>query len=277
MSSRISFKGKAKIVNEEYVLKEKNRDIKYLYDYLSSRDFYGYPDLIDESIDSYKFKYIKNNNNTKIEDVLLIMASLHSKTSYYKKIDDKLRNDIYKKIKDNILYTEKYYLDLTGRIEEKDYYSPSEYLLLRNISIIFSLLKYSLETLEKWFKYSKDKEETRIVLVHNNIKKEHVLTNSESYLISFDNYIKDSAIIDIYKFYRNENYDINILRKLDVYESVFKLNEEENLLLNVFISLPIKLSLKESELSNLKHLRNHINNIYEIDKIIKNRSNLLPK
>ena len=65
MSSRISFKGKVKIINEDYVLKEKNRDIKYLYDYLSSRDFYGYPDLIDESVDSYKFKYIKNNNYSK--------------------------------------------------------------------------------------------------------------------------------------------------------------------------------------------------------------------
>ena len=54
---KITISGKSKIVDTDegrFVIKKKSKDIKSLYDYLHSRSFTSYPELLDELI---KYSY----------------------------------------------------------------------------------------------------------------------------------------------------------------------------------------------------------------------------
>ena len=113
--SKITISGKSNILttkDDKYVIKEKNKDLKSLFEYLNSRNFNKYPKIIDEYDNKYVYEYVKDVNmpiNQKIVEEAKTLAELHYKTSYFKniKIDDIKK--IYEDIKSNILYIEDYY------------------------------------------------------------------------------------------------------------------------------------------------------------------------
>ena len=58
---KITISGKSKIVDTEdgsFVIKKKNKDIRALYNYLNSRSFTSYPELVDELDDEYVYKVV---------------------------------------------------------------------------------------------------------------------------------------------------------------------------------------------------------------------------
>ena len=58
---KITISGKSKIVDTDegrFVIKKKSKDIKSLYDYLNSRSFTSYPELVDELDDEYVYKVV---------------------------------------------------------------------------------------------------------------------------------------------------------------------------------------------------------------------------
>ena len=71
-----------------------------------------------------------------------LISLLHSKTAYYKEIDYDEYKNIYENLNNKIDYIYNYYLDVINMIESKIYMSPSEYLLARNISKIFSCIYF---------------------------------------------------------------------------------------------------------------------------------------
>ena len=48
----------------------------------------------------------------------------------------------------------------------------------------------------------------RVCVVHNNLKDEHLLKNDKNYLISWDKYLIDTPVLDLYRFFQNENRSI---------------------------------------------------------------------
>ena len=59
---KITISGKSNILTtkeDKYVVKEKNKDLKSLFEYLNSRNFNKYPKIIDEYDNKYVYEYVK--------------------------------------------------------------------------------------------------------------------------------------------------------------------------------------------------------------------------
>ena len=190
------------IINKNYVSKKTKKDLRSLFDYLERRNFENFPKILDINDRELKTEYIKDINiKDKSKALMEVVSLLHYKTSEYKDVSKNKYKEIYEKISDNIEYLTNYYNKLITNIERKTYFSPSEYLVARHFSIILSSLSYSKKELDLWYEIVESKTKERVVIVHNNLKKEHLLRGEKDYLINWDNYIVDTPVLDLYKFY----------------------------------------------------------------------------
>lgn len=250
------------IIDDKYVVKEnKNKDI---YHYLDDRSFKYYPKIVNKVDDDYLItEYIKEEDTTdrtKIEDMIDLTALLHNKTTFYKKVDIADKKEIYedtmKKINDIFKYYDSYMVD----IESKEIYSPSEYLLAVNISIIFSSLYKAKERLDSWYENIKDKDKVRYVINHNNLDVSHFIKSDNKYLTSWDKASIGLPIYDLYNLFTKKMYDYDLI--LDSYTSSYPLLDYEKELLLIFLLIPHKID-KEDEYDKVVEIVNIV------DKLVK--------
>ena len=90
---RYTIKGKVMILETtsgNFVVKTKEKDLKDVYRYLQSRNFYEFPEIIDDSRDGvHVFPYIaeiQSPKEQKAQDLIQSIVSLHQKTTYYKTV-----------------------------------------------------------------------------------------------------------------------------------------------------------------------------------------------
>ncbi len=108
--NKITITGKSKILcteNSKCVIKEKNKDVKSLYNYLNTRQFNNYPEIIDEVDNKYVYEYLDSvniPNNQKASDMADLLALLHNKTAYFKPITADYIKNIYEENQNNIRY-----------------------------------------------------------------------------------------------------------------------------------------------------------------------------
>ena len=250
------------IIDDKYVVKEnKNKDI---YHYLDDRSFKYYPKIVNKVDDDYLItEYIKEEDTTdrtKIEDMIDLTALLHNKTTFYKKVDVADKKEIYedtmKKINDIFKYYDSYMVD----IESKEIYSPSEYLLAVNISIIFFSLYKAKERLDSWYENIKDKDKVRYVINHNNLDVSHFIKSDNKYLTSWDKASIGLPIYDLYNLFTKKMYDYDLI--LDSYTSSYPLLDYEKELLLIFLLIPHKIE-KEDEYDKVVEIVNIV------DKLVK--------
>jgi len=259
---KYTIKGKATILYTtlgNFIIKEKNKDIKKLFTYLENRGFIMYPKLIDTYKDkAYLYEYLDNfniPNEQKLLDLIDIIASLHNKTSYFKEISIDKYKEVYEAILSNINYLSNYYNNLYDTIFNLDYYSPSEYLFFRNYYLINNTLLYAKDTLDSWYKDIESNLSVRVAIVHNNLKLEHFKDSDIPKLISWDNYLTDTPVIDIVNLYKNEWDNYNFKDVLDKYMYKYPLLSYEEKLLFTLLSIPIKINKTNTELERCIALR----------------------
>lgn len=266
--------GKTTIINtdnETLVIKKKTKDNSHIFKYLESRNFDYKPDIIG-IYEGYEItRYIEETSipeEQKIQDLIDLVALLHSKTTHYKEITEDYFKELYEDLSNNIFYLENYYKDLITIIESKVYMDPSEYLLARNISRIFSSLNFCKIELEIWYKEVKEKKQTRLVVLHNNLNLSHFIRNKSSYLVSWDKSKIDNPIFDLFKLYRNhgEEFDFNTLLKR--YEMSYPLQEEERKLLFIMIAMPAKIEFTNNIFNNCKVIGKEIDLLYKTEILI---------
>lgn len=273
---KITKHGKCTILNTmegDYVVKaDPSIDYKHLYHYLHSRNFTYYPKLVDCSRDTSNiFEYQEDlsvDTAQKATDLIHIVALLHAKTCYFKEITNDRYKEIFDDIKNNILYIQNYYTELYDSFLREVYYSPSQYLFLRNYSLLYHAISYVDAKVDEWFLKVKDKNKMRVCLVHNNLSLDHFIKNEEEYLISWDQYTFDTPVLDLYHFYQNEWARIPFLEIFSLYQSDNELLEEEKLLLDILISIPTKVEFGSNELENTKKIRELINYLSKSSKIV---------
>lgn len=271
--NKYTIKGNATIVDTplgQFVLK-KNKG-NNIYKYLYSRNFNNFPKIIDYNDNYIMYEYIDNttyDSNQRAADLINIISNLHRKTTYYKDIDFDEYKKIYESIKKQLDYINNYYLDIINIIESKIYMSPSEYLIARNISKIFSCIYYCYNELEHFYDIVKDKKRKRVVTLHNNLKLSHLIKNNNIYLISWDKSKIDMPIYDLVQFYNNYYLDFDFKTLFDEYEKTFPLIEEEKILLGILISIPEKVEFNNSEYIIVKTVRKLIDKIYLTENILK--------
>ena len=198
-----------------------------------------------------------------------LVSLLHSKTTFYKEVDEDDYKKIYEDISGNIEYLKSYYIDLITIIENKVYMSPSEYLLARNISKIFASLNYCENELNKWLEIVENKKKQRFVVLHNNLELDHFIRNNDSYLISWDKSKIDIPIFDLYKLYKKYALVFDFESILKEYEKNYPLLNEEILLFFILVTLPDKIEFIDNEYENTKIVSKKVDIIYKTEKLIE--------
>lgn len=266
--------GKTTIVdtdNGSIVIKKKIKDNPQIRKYLESRNFDYKPEIID-IVDNYEItKYIEETEipkEQKILDLIDLVSLLHSKTTHYKEITEDYFKELYEDLSNNIYYLNSYYNDLITIIESKIYMDPSEYLLARNISRIFASLNFCKIELENWYQIVKEKKQTRLVVLHNNLNLSHFLRNQSSYLISWDKSKIDNPIFDLYKLYRNHGEEFDFISLLKRYESSYPLLDEEKRLLYIMISMPTKIEFTNNIFNNCTIVGKEIDLLFKTEILI---------
>lgn len=256
------------------VIKEKNKHVKNIYDYLSSRDFNYYPKLLNEDrIDANIYEYIEDFNKIypqRNEDFIKLVGLLHSKTSYIKEVTDDVYQELYENIKNNIVYYQEYYNKYYNLFLKSRYMSPSNYLFTRNYSKIQASLLFSMDNLDSWYQSSIDKVSERISLIHNNLSSDHFIKGAEKdYLISWDKSKFDSPVIDLVKLYKSEFFDMEFNSLFENYLRINPLTEEEKQLFFILISIPEELEIDKNELLSVKKMRYFLDYIYKTELFLK--------
>lgn len=269
---KYTMKGKTMIVNTplgQFALKKGNLD--NIYKYLLSRNFEYFPKVIDSNEDSTIYEFVddvKYDNEQRAFDLIHTIALLHSKTTYYKDVDIDEYKKIFEETMGKINYIYNYYMDVINIIESKIYMSPSEYLIARNISKIFSCIYFCKNELEQWYEIVKNEKRKRVVTLHNNLKLDNIIRNKSVYLISWEYSKIDSPIYDFINFYNNYALYFDFRSLLNEYERIFPFKEEEKKLLSVLISIPSKIPNTEKEYNKVKNVRQLLDKIYKTEMLL---------
>ncbi len=269
---KYTMKGKTMIVNTplgQFALKKGNLD--NIYKYLLSRNFEYFPKVIDSNEDSTIYEFVddvKYDNDQRAFDLIHTIALLHSKTTYYKDVDIDEYKKIFEETMEKINYIYNYYMDVINIIESKIYMSPSEYLIARNISKIFSCIYFCKNELESWYEIVKTEKRKRVVTLHNNLKLDNIIRNKSVYLIGWEYSKIDSPIYDFINFYNNYALYFDFRSLLNEYERIFPFKEEEKKLLSVLISIPSKIPNTEKEYNKVKNVRQLLDKIYKTEMLL---------
>lgn len=274
--NKITIKGNVKIIETEdkkVVIKKKSKDMNSLFDYLNRRNFLCYPNIEKETRNDVEYEYYNEKkyfNQNDDEDFIRTIADLHYKTTYYKDVSRLKYKDIYNTLIDNIDYLKDYYEKYISEADIETYMSPSNYLFVRNYSIVNSSLFYIEKELNAWYNLVKDKTKERVSVVHNNLRKDNFLRSDKDLLIGWENYMVDTPILDIYKLYKNEYKNIDFKSMFKVYNDTFKLTKEELKLFFIMISMPKKLEKTDNEFNNVRNTKLFIDYMYRTNDFIKN-------
>lgn len=272
--TRYQMKGKVTFVDTDrgsYAMKEMEHDQEEIWNYLRSRNFLYYPEIIryENRILVTKLEQdIAMPKEQKAEDLIDLMALLHQKTTHYKEVDISDYKELYEDISNNIFYLKTYYDDMMTIIESHIIMSPSEYLLARNITLVYAALNFSKEALEKWYEMIKDKRKQRMVILHNHLELSHFIRNQNAYLTSWDKAKFGIPIFDFYKFYKKHCLEFEFDELFKRYERSYPLLEEERLLLFILLALPSKIEWNDSEYAMCQKISNMIDEMIKTEKLI---------
>ena len=273
MKNRITLKKTVKIINDDYVVKKKTtNNLTNTYNYLLSRAFDYFPEIIKEDNDNLYYKYISDieePKEQKIIDLINILTLLHSKTTMYKEIDLDNYKYIYEEINKEIEDIFNYYNTIMDNIESSIYMSPSDYLISRNISFIYSAINYAKRSIDSWYKLIENKRKVRVATIHNNLSLEHYLKQDKPYLISWEKSKIDMPIYDLISLYNNHYLEFDFTELLQIYLNKYPLMEEEILLFLTIISIPKKIVYNQSVYKNVLNIRRQLDYIYKTSEIVK--------
>lgn len=257
--------------NEKLVIKKRYSKNDGLFQYLKSRSFEYFPDKIYSSDNYDVYRYIEGSElecEEKLLDIIKITTLLHSKTTFYKDIDDDTYKKMYENIINRIEYLYNYYNDIVEIIESTDYMSPSNYLFVRNVSKLFAAMDYARFQVENWYSIIEEKKRIRVVNIHNNLRLEHYLLGDKPYLISWDKSKRDIPIYDLITLYKNYYNDMDFCDLFRIYEGSYPLLEEEKSLLSCLITIPDKLEFNDNEFVMCKKVKNFYDYINVTDRLI---------
>ena len=273
---RYTIKGKATILETtsgDFIIKEKNKDLNELYNYLISRGFDNFPKLIDSSRkDLNVFEYVDTINMPKeqmCDDIIDLIASLHNKTSYFKEVSEDKFKSIYEDIKSNISFLKNYYDTIYEIGFSEEFMSPATYLFMRNFYKINAALDFCDREIDEWYELIKGESKIRVSVVHNNLSIEHFLKGNKEVLISWDNYLIDTPIIDIVKLYKNEYLNMNFSEVLERYFYKFSLLPYEQKLLFVLITMPPEIKMSNDEFNKCKNISKVIDYVFKTEDLIR--------
>ena len=256
------------------VVKEKNKDLSGIFNYLKTRNFDYFPKMINsDRLNANVFEYVEDIstiNPQKSEDLIKLVALLHSKTSFYKEVRNDQFQEIFDNISNNINYYKNYYNSYYELFLKSRYMSPSEYEFTRNYSKIYASLLFCEEELNNWYNLVKENNNERISLIHNNLELNHYIRGEDKdYLISWDNATFDSPVLDLVHLYKKEFFNVEFSSLFKIYNNFNQLNESELKLFFIMISLPYEIDFSGTEFEITKKMRLNLDYIFKTEEFLK--------
>lgn len=257
--------------NQKYIVKKNKTNLIDTFNYLASRSFNSFPKYF--KLNDYDvFEYKENSNiseEEKLYEIVNLLALLHLKTTRYSNTNLDDYKIIYEDILNKLNYLNDYYTELNNYIDSEIYFSPAQYILVRNISKIYSALSFCKNELDNWYDDVKTSTKTRKVLIHNNIDLSHALYNKVPYLINFNESKIDLPIYDLVKLYQKSYKIVDFSTLLNNYQSKYPLSSAELKLLFILISIPDKIVFTSDQFESIKNIKLSINKIIKSDELIK--------
>lgn len=257
--------------NKGKIVIKKNNIKEDIFNYLNTRNFNYYPEMIKDS-EYVVSKYIEEVNipeEQKILDLIDLIALLHSKTTHYKEISVDEYKKIYEDLMNNYEYLYEYYNDLITLIDDKVFMSSSEYLLARNISFIFKAIEYGKSYIESWYKKVENLNKMRVVVVHNKLDLSHYIKSDKDYLISWEKSKIDMPLFDLYILYNRHFMDFEFYELLNRYESIYPLKDYELELLFILINMPSKIDFTDNNYDMCISISREIDRLYKSNYLIE--------
>lgn len=283
ITRKITLVGNVRIVetdDDKLVIKKRVNDLDETFKYLKSRSFEYIPEIIYKTPNYDVYKYINDStldDEEKILDIIKLVTLLHSKTTYYKEIDDDTYKELYENTINQIDYLYNYYNDIAEIIESNEYMSPSNYFFIRNISKLYASLDYAKYQINNWYNIIEEKKRIRVVNIHNNLSLDHYLFDNKPYLISWNLSKKDIPIYDLITLYKRHYKELDFCDLFRVYESHYPLLKEEKSLLFCLLSIPDKLDFNDKEINLCIKVKKFYEYLFSTDKLINDYMPFLEK
>lgn len=274
ITKKITLVGDVRIIEtdtDKLVIKKRGHDLDEIFKYLKSRSFEYIPEIIYKTNNYDIYKYINDStldDEEKMLDIIKLVTLLHSKTTYYKEIDDDTYKELYENTITRIEYLYNYYNDIADIIESNEYMSPSNYLFIRNISKLFASLDYAKYQINNWYNIIEEKKRIRVVNIHNNLSLDHYRYDNKPYLISWGLSKKDIPIYDLITLYKRHYNNSDFCDLFRVYESHYPLLKEEKSLLFCLLSIPEKLDFNDKEFNLCIKVKKFYEYLFSTDKLI---------
>lgn len=231
------------IINSDqsnYLLKMKDSDKEHLFNYLNQVRYDYFLPIENNYNDYYElYPYYKDNitdKYIKAKELIYALAILHLKTTTYVEYNHDNFKEIYEELNIRIDNTMKYYLDLQDYLEGIEFISPAQYLLLKNISSFYQLLRIAKNNLENWF--SIENRNVREVLLIKNVSLNNFRVGDRSYFINYKDATKGLVVYDLISFYRKEAINVDFLSLFSFYNSKYQLAQDEVNLFFAVICIP---------------------------------------
>ena len=248
--------------DQKVVVKPKKRyDLETVYRYLQDHHVTSYVSPLAIEKNEVLFPYCEDallTADEKAKKMLYTLSIWQNKTTTHQRLDIdevKARYEMYRK---KIADTNLYYHNLQDMIETKVYMSPSEYLLVRNSSLIYAALAYSQQALEEWYQRIQQKKSKRQVYCHGKCELSHFLGSDNGYFISLENAHLGDVWEDFTCFYRQDFQQVDMISSFHFYQHKYPFTKEEQLALYVELSLPEIIDIYPSSLQKCQQLTKFI-------------------
>lgn len=276
----IRYKGNIRIITNDdgkYIYKKNKKKNKNIYNYLISKNFPYFPKVYsDNNSDIEIAEYIDDiidDKSMKLEDLLNLVTLLHSKTVHYRTVDLDDVKKIYEDYKDRFDFLYSYYVNIEKMIEEEIYMSPANYYFILNISYVFKVLEFGNRMIELWYNHINNQKTLRFVLAHHNLSFDHLLKNTNPYLISWDLADFDYISEDLTSLFQNNYQELEIDTILNLYNSKYQLKDYEYELFMAKICLLKQLNFNTLESKKIVDVVNFNNYVFKIySYILKDNS-----
>ena len=213
----------------------------------------------------------------RLNDLIHLSGILHRQTSFNKEIDMDEIKKIYEDIVKKNNYLRSYYEDLNNYIDTKVFMSPSEYLLVSNIDLIYYLLDFVHIEIDNWYKEVKEHKTIRYSMIHNNLDLSHILESDNKYLISWSKSRLDMPIIDMLKLYQDNYYDLNLEDFLREYERENRINNNEYLFFLINLAMLKKIEFSKNTYQDCYNINNYLVYLRKIVIMVQKYSESLKK
>ena len=280
-----SFKALGKVTildtNKGKLVFKENSNNYDIYEYLKTRDFKYSPRTVNTKNSKLELvEYIEEKevpDEQRLNDLIHLSGILHRQTSFNKEIDMDEIKKIYEDIVKKNNYLRSYYEDLNNYIDTKVFMSPSEYLLVSNIDIIYYLLDFVHIEIDNWYKEVKEHKTIRYSMIHNNLDLSHILESDNKYLISWSKSRLDMPIIDMLKLYQDNYYDLNLEDFLREYERENRINNNEYLFFLINLAMLKKIEFSKNTYQDCYNINNYLIYLRKIVIMVQKYSESLKK